>query len=281
MYKIYKLLIMQFSHEHTMSALPIDTSEWMSLYVKVLPPDLTFMGTDINNAETLTQLIEYGLHLGKVERIDFSKRTTPDGNTVTSAYIHMFMWDDVAGKNCRDVINTTGSVKFMGIIDETGNQVPFMGKWYNGVTKKRFLTFKKNINPISASSNEEMNMDQLLEKCKKLESTSDTYRTNVENFIRNERSALVQTIRELKDDMSAMDYKRRDEKSELLRKTINMKTNQDRKRNIMSMSEGDIDDDDREVAKLTRQFSSITLNESCSGSPAYREAEMYYGQLDN
>lgn len=272
---------MQFTYpnERTMSALPVNDGDWMSLYLKVLPVDLTFNGVDINSAESLTNLIEYGLHLGKVERIDFSKRTNQDGSTITSAYIHMFMWDSFAGKNCRDTIDNEGSVKFMGIIDETGAQIPFMGKWYNGVTKKRFLTFKKNINPISASSNEEMNKDQLLEKCKKLEKTSETYRDNVENFIRNERAALVQTIRDLKDMLATAEDRYDEAKSDLLKKALNMKENQDHKRNKMCFEEGEIELEDEEVAVLTRQFSSMTFQERCD-SPAYREAELHYAQLD-
>lgn len=261
-----------YSSEHTMNALPLDRNQWMSLYLKVLPADLTFNGVDINSTESLTNLIEYGLRLGKVERIDFSKRVNQDGSINTSAYIHMFMWDDVYGKNCRDAINEEGSVKFMGVIDEFGNQIPFIGKWYNGVTKKRFLTFKKNINPISASSDEEMNKDQLLEKCKKLEKTSEIYRENVENFIRNERSVLVQTIRDLQDQMANMEDRYDESKTEILKKTLQMKNNQDHKRNKMSSIEEE-EVEDEEVAALTRQFSSsMTLQES--GSPAYREAQV-------
>lgn len=271
-----------YSTERTMNALTVNDGEWMSLYLKVLPVDLTFNGVDINSAETLKNVIEYGLHLGKVERIDFSKRVNQDGSTLTSAYIHMFMWDDVSGKNCRDTIDQEGSVKLMGVIDELGNQIPFMGKWYNGVTKKRFLTFKKNINPISASSNEEMNKDQLLEKCKKIEKTSETYRENVENFIRNERSALVQTIRDLKDMLATAQDRYDEAKTDLLKKTLQMKDNQDKKRNIMCYEEGEVEEgevEDEEVAELTRQFSSMTLQERCD-SPAYREAELYYAELD-
>ena len=269
-----------YSSEHIMNALPVNETEWMSLYLKVLPVDLTFNGVDINSAEGLTHLIEYGLRLGKVERIDFSKRVNHDGSTNTSAYIHMFMWDDVYGKSCRDAIDQEGSVKFMGVIDDLGNQIPFMGKWYNGVTKKRFLTFKKNINPISASSNEEMNKDQLLEKCKKLEKTSEIYRENVENFIRNERSSLLQTIRELQEMLATAEDRYDEAKSDLLKKTLNMKVNQDQKRNNMVRDEDD-EEEDGEVAQLTRQFSSMTLQEKCDspprrcGSPAYREAELF------
>lgn len=269
----------QYSSERTMNALPVNDGEWMSLYLKVLPVDLTFNGVDINSAETLTHLIEYGLRLGKVERIDFSKRANQDGSINTSAYIHMFMWDDVFGKNCRDSIDQEGSVKFMGVIDEHGNQIPFMGKWYNGVTKKRFLTFKKNINPISASSDEEMNKDQLLEKCKKLEKTSETYRENVENFIRNERASLVQTIRDLQDQMANMEDRYDESKTELLKKTLQMKDNQDQKRNKMTSNEEEGEVEDEEVAELTRQFSSMTVQDRCD-SPAYRDAELRYAQLD-
>lgn len=267
-----------YSSEHIMNALPVNETEWMSLYLKVLPVDLTFNGVEINSAESLTHLIEYGLCLGKVERIDFSKRVNQDGSTNTSAYIHMFMWDDVYGKSCRDAIDEEGSVKFMGVIDEHGNQIPFMGKWYNGVTKKRFLTFKKNINPISASSNEEMNKDQLLEKCKKLEKTSEIYRENVENFIRNERSVLLQTIRDLQDQMANMEDRYNESKTEILKKALQMKNNQDHKRNKMSSIEEE-EVEDEEVAALTRQFSSMTLQER-SGSPAYREAQVALGYAE-
>lgn len=172
-------------------AMVLEPGAWTSLYLKVLPVDLTINGNDISDEASLTELIECGLQLGKVERIDFSHRKTSTGAVLKSAYIHFFLWNSACGAYCRNTIDNHGSVSYAGITDMHGTVHPFMGKWYNGVSKKRFLTFKKNTNPISSTNLNEMNHAQLLRKCQQMEEHNQSLHNKVQEFIKKERSDLL------------------------------------------------------------------------------------------
>lgn len=175
-----------------MPALELGQGEWTSLYLKVLPVDLTFNGKNIDDEASLIEFIECNLALGKVERVDFSERKMNNGNVVKSAYIHFFLWSALNGAQCRDVINNMGSISYSGIVDPfTGGVNNLMGKWYNGVSNKRFITFKKNINPITSTNLNEMNHAQLLRKCEQMEEHNKNLHNKVQEFIKKERSELL------------------------------------------------------------------------------------------
>ena len=190
---------------YIMPALNLEKDEWSSLYIKVVPTDITVDGILINNEENLKMMIENYLHLGKVDRIDFTKRRGDNGTTIVSAYVHMFMWDAHFGKYCRDGIDTNGSVSYLGYTDINGNQIPFMGKWFNGVSKKRFLVVRKNFNPVSKTNDDDMNMEQLMGKCKRLETHNEELHKRVEEFVSNERRHLLNEVNELKKMIDTQD----------------------------------------------------------------------------
>lgn len=186
---------------YMMPALNLENDEWSSLYIKVVPTDLTVDGILINNEENLKMLIENYLHLGRVDRIDFTKRQGDNGTTIVSAYVHMFMWDANYGKYCRDEIDNNGSLSYLGYTDINGNQNPFMGKWFNGVSKKRFLVLRKNFNPVSKTNDDDMNMEQLIGKCKRLETHNEELHKRVDEFIKNERKHLLNEINDMKNEL--------------------------------------------------------------------------------
>jgi len=174
-----------------MPAMEIEKNTWKSLYIKVLPVDLTLHGRDINNEETLKQVIEYDLMLGKVSRIDFTERKGTNGSIQRSAYVHFFLWNAEFGANCRKQIDETGEIVYQGVVNYDGSYTPFMGKWYNGVSKKRFISFRKNLNPISSTEPEEMNKEQLLNNYNKLLENQKKMEQRLEEFIKQEREQLI------------------------------------------------------------------------------------------
>lgn len=174
-----------------MPAMELNADAWNSLYLKVLPVDLTINGVDINNEETLKVVIEEQLCLGKVSRIDFTERKGTNGSIQRSAYIHFFLWNAINGADCRRMIEETGTMSYSGVVNQDGTLSPFMGKWYNGVSKKRFLSFRKNINPIASTNPEEMNKSQLLNNYNKLVEHQKKMEQRMEDFIKNERSQLI------------------------------------------------------------------------------------------
>jgi len=234
-----------------MPAMNLGPEDWNSLYLKVLPVDLTFNGNAINNEETLSQLIECGLGLGKVSRIDFTERKGSNGHVQRSAYIHFYLWNAIAGAATRSIIESEGSVVFTGMLNPAGVISPFMGKWYNGVSNKRFLKFQKNINPVSLTKVEDMNREQLMNNYTKLLEHQKTMEERLDNFIKNERQELINLIEEAKSNncdtgLHTPIHKNKD--------------------SLMTLDELDyIHLEDGEVADYMKDG---------PGSPAYREAEM-------
>jgi hypothetical protein len=198
MNKNYQQIIVPSSDQYNMIKLDIAPGEWNSLYLKVLPVDLIVDGKIVSDEKSLKNLIENKLRLGKVERIDFSKRRNYKGDTVTSAYIHFFMWDNRFGLSCRTNIDLFGRIVYHGytinnhLSDTT--IVPFIGQWHNGVSSERFLEFKKNINPISQSSNADLNVNQLISKIELQDKRILELYEKVNNFIDNERKNLLDQI---------------------------------------------------------------------------------------
>ena len=211
MNKNYQQIIVPSSDQYNMVKLDIAPGEWNSLYLKVLPVDLIVDGKIVSDEESLTNLIENKLRLGKVERIDFSKRKNYKGDTVTSAYIHFFMWDNRFGLSCRTNIDLFGRVVYHGytinnhLSDAT--TVPFIGQWHNGVSSERFLEFKKNINPISQSSNADLNVNQLISKIELQDKRILELYEKVNNFIDNERKNLLDQINNKKNNTNTNDMK--------------------------------------------------------------------------
>ena len=188
------------TNQYVMNKLELEEGSWSSLYVRVLPTDLVVDGVLINNEETLKDLIENKLNLGKVERIDFSERKNHKGMTNRSAYIHFFMWDNMAGSNMRDMIENYGSARVCGYYNSEGQYQAFMGQWHNGASFNRFIEFKKNLNPVSKTTNEEMNKDQLISKCNHYETRVKELFNKVNNFIDGERKMLISLIQTNKNN---------------------------------------------------------------------------------
>jgi hypothetical protein len=189
-----------------MPAMNLAPEDWNSLYLKVLPVDLNFNGNAINNEETLSQLIECGLGLGKVSRIDFTERKNVNGHVQRSAYIHFYLWNATSGAHCRNIIDEQGSITYSGLADAYGTVSPFMGKWYNGVTNKRFLKFKKNINPVSSTNVEDMNREQLMNNYNKLVEHQKKMDIRMADFIKTEREQLIAIADEWREKCNATIY---------------------------------------------------------------------------
>lgn len=206
---------MQQCNKYVMNKLELSESEWKSLYIRVIPVDLIVDGELVNNESSLKNLIETKLRLGKVERIDFSERKNHKGDMIKSAYVHFFMWDNMAGKNMRFMIDQHGSARVNGYFNELGAFTPFAGQWHNGAGFGRFIEFKKNINPISQSKNEDMNIQQLIMKCKQYEERVSSLFEKVNTFIDGERQDLTNIIKELKDKDNKMDVEERDEDNKM------------------------------------------------------------------
>jgi hypothetical protein len=104
----------QSSAPSNSSEWPLSDSDWKSLYIPCIPDDLTvFDGVNVYpfGPEQLTFMIEKGLNLGEVSRIDFVDQKKDD-RTVKTAYVHFTKWhENRQVEELRNQLNTVGSKK--------------------------------------------------------------------------------------------------------------------------------------------------------------------------
>ena len=140
--------------------MPLEIDSWMSIYIPVIPHDLS-----ISTGETLSSFklgdlqncIENKLRLGKVKRVDFVTRQH-EGSTIQSAFVHFDNWYDLSyATKVRDAMNSSGSYRQKGYLDKDGF-VAFVAPTEEGIVG-RFLTFKINHKPIP-DIKPEMNIEQ-------------------------------------------------------------------------------------------------------------------------
>ena len=146
------------------SMVKVDPAEWQSIYIPLLSANLYFGFNDkpLATVETLTDLCENHLQLGKVERVDIATR--PSGNAhVTCAFVHFSHWDQRSVYLRKKIvddeklcINTVGPFRF----------------YDKAMGQTRFITLKVNKTPIEKVdplAAEQMNIHQLIDNYKRLE----------------------------------------------------------------------------------------------------------------
>jgi hypothetical protein len=143
--------------------MPLEVDSWMSIYIPVIPNDLSISsGSTVASFKLgdLQSLIENKLRLGKVKRVDFVSRPhSMEHCEVQSAFVHFESWYDLPyAAKVRDAMNASGSYRQKGYLDKDGF-VAFVAPTEEG-TVGRFLTFKINHKPIP-DVKPEMNIEQL------------------------------------------------------------------------------------------------------------------------
>jgi len=154
-------------HAPSKDSLQLEDGDWTSIYIPVLPGDLTLDNGDVqlNNEDELSEFFEDRLKIGKVSRIDFMSKQVPGSDrTATCAYVHFDNWyDNHTAKLVRKVINDRGEFSCNGYYD---------GFEFCRFDKNRYLNFKVNHKPIPAATSD-MNVHQLLARVKILEEQNE------------------------------------------------------------------------------------------------------------
>jgi len=115
----------------------LSDNDWKSIYVPVVPTDLTFDGSEVD----LTQLFEEHLKLGRIKRIDYISRKLADSDKdIRSAYVHFDYWsDNQETVRVRKFIDQCGEFQCRGF---------YTGFHFKRFDRNRFLAFKVNHKPI-------------------------------------------------------------------------------------------------------------------------------------
>lgn len=150
-------------HGASKEPLQLETDDWTSIYIPVIPEDLTMDNGDVrlNNEDSLTEFFEDQLKIGKVSRIDFMSKPVPNSDRVAKcAYIHFDQWYNNHTANLvRKTISTKGEFSCNGYYD---------GFEFCRFERNRYINFKVNHKPIPAAT-EDMNVHQLAARVKLLE----------------------------------------------------------------------------------------------------------------
>jgi len=150
-------------HAPSKDPLQLVDGEWSSIYVPVIPNDLTMDNGDMryNEYDTLVEFFEDQLKIGEVSRIDFMSKIVPGTEReVRCAYVHFEKWyDNNTAKLVRKTINEKGEFSCNGFYD---------GFEFRRFERNRYITFKVNHKPIPAVT-EDLNVHQLVARIKMLE----------------------------------------------------------------------------------------------------------------
>jgi hypothetical protein len=153
------------SKKHGVSTEPLqlEDGEWSSIYIPIIPSDLSTDNCDVqyNTEETMKELFESHLKIGKVCRIDFITKAIPNGDRLSKcAYVHFDKWYDNTTTNLiRKTITTKGEFNCTGY---------YKGFEFIKFDNNRYISFKINHKPIPAVT-EDMNIHQLSARVTMLE----------------------------------------------------------------------------------------------------------------
>jgi len=139
--------------------LVLSEDEWNSIYIPIIPNDLSLDGKSLSTEEDWIDYFENKLRLGKISHIDFVERIAIESSTdkMRSAFVHFEYWNDSKSvRFLRSKMNTDkGGFKQVGYYN--GIQiVNFYGKDY----KTKYLAFKINHKPIPVADGT-MNIHQM------------------------------------------------------------------------------------------------------------------------
>lgn len=140
------------------SSFPIP-DKWMSLYIPVVPSDLSIGGLLMNNEMAFQYYFENMLPMGKVSRVDFITRVGE--HSVTSAFVHFSAWfeSSYVSQDMRSKLETDGTVRMDGGVGPAG-YAGFVSS--SDPEKARFINIKINKAPIQRVVEIPKNIHQII-----------------------------------------------------------------------------------------------------------------------
>ena len=176
----------------TMTAMtPIQFEEGQvmpSLYLQMWPEGVIVDGHTIDTKEDLQYFVEESMQYGLVSRIDVKKNRARNGSTYRSAFIHFHMISEEQGRFLLQSIDHKGEHKVDG---SNKTDEPFQNKKYSGTP---YFVFRENINPVRVENDDEMSLEQAVERCKRLEESLRVKEQEVQDFIFRERRRMQEKV---------------------------------------------------------------------------------------
>jgi hypothetical protein len=159
-----------------------------SLYLQMWPEGVIVDGHTIDTKEDLQYFVEESMQYGLVSRIDVKKNRARNGSTYRSAFIHFHMISAEQGRFLLQSIDHKGEHKVDG---SNKTDEPFQNKKYSGTP---YFVFRENINPVRVENDDEMSLEQAVERCKRLEESLRVKEQEVQDFIFRERRRMQEKV---------------------------------------------------------------------------------------
>ena len=149
-----------------------------SLYIPVLPKDMSLDGEHLFDEATLKNYFEEKVKLGKVNRIDYVEKKIPKNGTNISAFVHFDVWYETAENMLYD-LKEESEIRLNGYW--TPNRTHYVNiRSMNNVASHRYFAVRINRTPIPEVKVPELNIHQLISSNKFMENIIEEQKIKME-----------------------------------------------------------------------------------------------------
>ena len=149
-----------------------------SLYIPVLPKDMSLDGEHLFSEAALTNYFEEKIQLGKVNRIDYVEKKLPNNGTNISAFVHFEIWYETAENMLYD-LKEESEIRLNGYW--TPNRRQYINiRSMNNLALHRYFAVRINRTPIPEVKVPELNIHQLISSNKFMENLIEEQKIKME-----------------------------------------------------------------------------------------------------
>lgn len=175
--------------------------QFKSLYIPVLPKDMSLDGEHLFDEASLKNYFEEKVQLGKVKRIDYVEKKLPNNGTNISAFVHFDIWYETAENMLYD-LKEESEIRFNGYWRPNRSQYINI-RSINNVALQRYFAVRINKTPIPEVKVPELNIHQLIASNKFMENLIEEQKIKMEAMEEKIRilTSLLQLSEETKDEI--------------------------------------------------------------------------------
>ena len=149
-----------------------------SVYIPVLPKDMSLDGEHLFDEATLINYFEEKIQLGKVNRIDYVEKKLPNNGTNISAFVHFEIWYETAENMLYD-LKEESEIRLNGYW--TPNRRQYINiRSMNNLALHRYFAVRINRTPIPEVKVPELNIHQLISSNKFMENLIEEQKIKME-----------------------------------------------------------------------------------------------------
>lgn len=174
--------------------------QFKSLYIPVLPKDMSLDGEHLFDESSLKNYFEEKIQLGKVNRIDYVEKKLANNSTNISAFVHFDMWYETAENMLYD-LKEESEIRLNGYW--TPNRRQYINiRSKNNLALQRYFAVRINKTPIPEVKVPELNIHQLIASNKFMENLIEEQKIKMEAMEDKIRilSSLLQLSEESKNE---------------------------------------------------------------------------------